>query len=100
MQTSSAHLRQQQSGAAEQKLQAAYLAAHLEATPLLEASEYEKAMAVILKMKEPVDSFFTEVMVMVEDEQVRANRLNLLTAIARLFLQIGDFSKMTGNYSA
>ncbi|OGQ99817.1 MAG: glycine--tRNA ligase subunit beta [Deltaproteobacteria bacterium RIFOXYD12_FULL_55_16] len=88
------------SEAAEQKLQAAYLAAHLEATPLLEASEYEKAMAVILKMKEPVDSFFTEVMVMVEDEQVRANRLNLLTAIARLFLQIGDFSKMTGNYSA
>jgi len=49
---------------------------------------------VILKMKEPVDTFFEEVMVMAEDEKVRANRLNLLTAIAQLFLRIGDFSKM------
>lgn len=79
---------------AEQKLHAAYLAVRAEATPLLEASDYEKALAVILKMKEPVDNFFEEVMVMVEDENVRANRLNLLTAIARLFLKIGDFSKM------
>ena len=79
---------------AEQKLHAAYLAVSLEVAPLLAASDYEKALAVILKMKEPVDIFFEEVMVMVEDERVRANRLNLLTAIARLFLQIGDFSKM------
>jgi glycyl-tRNA synthetase beta chain len=79
---------------AEQKLHAAYLAVRREAAPLLEAGDYEKGLAVILKMKEPVDTFFTEVMVMVEDERLRANRLNLLTAIARLFLQIGDFSKM------
>lgn len=82
------------SESAEQKLHAAYLAVREEAAPLLAASDYEGALAVILKMKEPVDTFFEEVMVMVEDEKVRANRLNLLTAIARLFLQIGDFSKM------
>ena len=80
--------------AAEQTLHAAYLAVRQEATPLLAASDYEKALGVILKMKEPVDAFFEEVMVMVEDEKLRANRLNLLTAIAQLFLQIGDFSKM------
>jgi len=79
---------------AEQKLHEAYLAVSREAAPLLEASDYEKGLAVILKMKEPVDTFFEEVMVMVENEEVRANRLNLLTAIARLFLKIGDFSKM------
>lgn len=79
---------------AEQKLHAAYLAVRQETAPLLAASDYEKALGVILKMKEPVDTFFEEVMVMVEDEKVRANRLNLLTAIAQLFLQIGDFSKM------
>jgi glycyl-tRNA synthetase beta chain len=79
---------------AEQKLHEAYLAVRAEATPLLEAGDYEKGLAVILKMKEPVDTFFEEVMVMAEDEKVRANRLNLLTAIARLFLRIGDFSKM------
>jgi glycyl-tRNA synthetase beta chain len=82
------------SESAEQKLHAAYLAVREETAPLLAASDYEGALAVILKMKEPVDTFFEEVMVMAEDEKVRANRLNLLTAIARLFLQIGDFSKM------
>jgi glycyl-tRNA synthetase beta chain len=80
---------------AEQKLQEAYLAVSREADPLLASGEYEKGLGVILKMKEPVDTFFEEVMVMVEDERVRANRLNLLTAIAHLFLKIGDFSKMT-----
>jgi len=79
---------------AEQELYLAYQAVNKEALPLLATGEYEQAMAVILKMKEPVDNFFDKVMVMVEDEKVRANRLNLLTAIALLFLGIGDFSKM------
>ncbi|MFA7383209.1 MAG: glycine--tRNA ligase subunit beta [Desulfurivibrionaceae bacterium] len=79
---------------AEQKLHEAYLAIRQEAAPLLEASDYDKALGVILKMKEPVDTFFEEVMVMAEDEKVRTNRLNLLTAIAQLFLRVGDFSKM------
>ncbi|MBU1545619.1 MAG: glycine--tRNA ligase subunit beta, partial [Proteobacteria bacterium] len=48
--------------AAEQKLHAAYLAIRTEATPLLAASDYEGALGVILKMKEPVDTFFEEVM--------------------------------------
>jgi glycyl-tRNA synthetase beta chain len=34
-------------------------------------------------------------MVMADDAAVRQNRLNLLAAISRLFLQIGDISKMT-----
>ena len=53
------------------------------------------AMVVILKMKEPVDRFFDDVMVMADDEKVRNNRLSLLTAISHLFLRIGDFSKMS-----
>jgi len=45
-------------------------------------------------MKEPVDVFFDEVMVMTEEESLQQNRLNLLTGISGLFLQVGDFSKM------
>jgi len=80
--------------AAEEKLHEAYQTVKREAEPLLDCGDYDKAMAVILKMKEPVDAFFEEVMVMAEDEKLRANRLNLLTAIAMLFLRVGDFSKM------
>jgi glycyl-tRNA synthetase beta chain len=65
-----------------------------ETGPFLESKEYGKALDVILRMKEPVDVFFDEVMVMSEDESLQQNRLNLLSAISGLFLQVGDFSKM------
>ena len=62
--------------------------------PLLQAKEYDKALEIILQMKEPVDLFFDEVMVMTDEAPLKKNRLNLLTAISGLFLQVGDFSKM------
>jgi glycyl-tRNA synthetase beta chain len=54
--------------------------------------EYAKALEVMLKMKEPVDAFFDDVMVMVDDQAIRQNRLNLLTLLGDLILQIGDIS--------
>lgn len=81
---------------AEQALHQAFVAVSSEAQPLIDQGKYEAALAVILKMKEPVDSFFEKVMVMAEDGAVRNNRLSLLAAIAALFLQIGDFSKLSG----
>jgi glycyl-tRNA synthetase beta chain len=81
--------------AAEKELYAALRTVAAEAEPFLTARDYQPAMGVILKMKEPVDRFFDEVMVMADDEQLRNNRLSLLTAISHLFLRIGDFSKMS-----
>lgn len=63
--------------------------------PLLEKKEYKLALTEMLALKEPVDHFFDSVMVMADDEQVRINRLNLLVAIAGLFLRVGDISRMT-----
>jgi len=81
--------------AGEKELHAALSQAVAETAPLLAARDYPAAMAAILKMKEPVDRFFEQVMVMAEDEALRQNRLSLLTGVSRLFLQIGDFSKMS-----
>ncbi len=61
---------------------------------LIAEKEYLQALEVMLQMKQPVDTFFNDVMVMAEDPAVRRNRLNLLTAIGDLILQIGDISKM------
>jgi glycyl-tRNA synthetase beta chain len=61
---------------------------------LIAQKEYLQALVVMLMMKQPVDTFFDEVMVMAEDLHVRQNRLNMLTAIGELILQIGDISKM------
>jgi glycyl-tRNA synthetase beta chain len=79
---------------AEQNLAAVYADISTVAQPLLAQKEYGQALAAMLALKAPVDLFFDSVMVMVDDEKIRANRLNLLTAIAQLFLQVGDISKM------
>ncbi len=64
------------------------------ALPLIESQQYEEALEVMLQMKEPLDRFFDEVMVMADDQAVRRNRLNLLTGLGDLVLKIGDISRM------
>jgi glycyl-tRNA synthetase beta chain len=60
----------------------------------ISASRWQEAMTEIATLRGPIDTFFDKVMVMAEDERVRANRLALLTAIARMFGQVADFSRI------
>ncbi|WP_027719088.1 glycine--tRNA ligase subunit beta [Desulfovirgula thermocuniculi] len=53
-----------------------------------------EALKAVARLKEPVDSFFDAVMVMVEDEKTRNNRLGLLKAVATLVLNVADLSKL------
>ena len=53
-----------------------------------------EALTAIATLRGPVDTFFDKVMVMAEDERVKTNRLALLTAIARMFNRIADFSRI------
>ncbi len=80
---------------AERNLAEVYGSVATTVQPLLVRKEYGQALALMLALKVPVDLFFETVMVMADDEQIRGNRLNLLTAIAQLFLQVGDISRMT-----
>ena len=43
-------------------------------------------------MQSSVDTFFDEVLVMTEDEELRNNRLKLLAELQSLFLEVADFS--------
>ncbi|WP_136796628.1 glycine--tRNA ligase subunit beta [Desulfosediminicola ganghwensis] len=79
---------------AEKVLYASYQEVKAEMADLLGKGDYVAGLQAMLKLKQPVDSFFDEVMVMAEDEAVRTNRLNLLTAIGELILQVGDISKI------
>ena len=79
---------------AEENLYAVFIGIAAKMRSLIDQKEYLEALDVMLGMKEPVDIFFNEVMVMTDDQSVRQNRLNLLTAIGELILQIGDISKM------
>ena len=55
---------------------------------------YEQALVEISKIRGAVDRFFDKVMVMVDDEAVRANRLALLRTLLREFSTIADFSEI------
>src|SRR4051812_31635229 len=56
--------------------------------------EYLEALRLLSTAREPVDKFFDKVMVMVEDQQVRANRLALLRSLLQEFSTIADFSEI------
>ena len=61
---------------------------------LLQARRYEDSMLILAGLREPLDAFFKEVMVMDKDPQLRALRLSILAALIRNFGQIADFSKL------
>ncbi len=56
--------------------------------------KYEDALREIARLRPLVDRFFDKVMVMVEDAQVRANRLALLQFLVNEFSTIADFSEI------
>ena len=54
-------------------------------------------MKIIVGLREPVDKFFTDVLVMAEDAQVRKDRLALLTMLRETITQIADISEMASD---
>jgi glycyl-tRNA synthetase beta chain len=45
-------------------------------------------------LRDPIDDFFNEVMVMVDDQALRNNRLSLLSDLRTLFINVADISQM------
>ena len=56
--------------------------------------QFASAMKMIVGLRDPVDKFFTDVLVMVDDPQLRADRLSLLTTLRNAITQIADISEM------
>jgi glycyl-tRNA synthetase beta chain len=55
---------------------------------------YEQALWEIARLRPAIDKFFDKVMVMVDDDNLRANRLALLRTLVKEFSTIADFSEM------
>jgi glycyl-tRNA synthetase beta chain len=60
----------------------------------IERGAWLEALTRIAGLRGPVDGFFDKVMVMADDQQVRINRLALLTVIDRMLRRIADFSRI------
>ncbi|MFP4793996.1 glycine--tRNA ligase subunit beta [Pasteurella multocida] len=78
--------------AAEKVLAEQVIALQAELAPLFTKGEYQVALDRLAALREPVDTFFDNVMVNAEDPQLRQNRLAILNNLRNLFLQVADIS--------
>ena len=80
--------------AEEKKLAAEVPQVAKQVKELSAARQYETALYEISRLRPAIDGFFDKVMVMVEDENLRAHRLGLLQTLVNEFSSIADFSEI------
>jgi glycyl-tRNA synthetase beta chain len=76
----------------ERDLVAAVVSAETDSTPLLADADYVGLLRRMASLRDPVDRYFDNVMVMADDEAVRRNRLILLGRLRAMFLRVADIS--------
>jgi glycyl-tRNA synthetase beta chain len=77
---------------AEKEMAAQVAEKQTEVQPLLADAKYKEALAALAGLRDSVDAFFDNVMVMADDEAVKNNRLALLKQLQGLFIAIADIS--------
>ncbi|MBE0487694.1 MAG: glycine--tRNA ligase subunit beta [Halomonas sp.] len=80
--------------AAERALYEAVRAQRERCMPLFGQGRYAEALDALAGLREPVDAFFDQVMVMADDPVIRANRLALLVSLRGLFLEVADIAQL------
>ena len=79
---------------AERALHDAIRSVSEKATALYESGDYTGYLKSFAVLKAPVDAFFDQVMVMVEDEKLRRGRLALLRDLREAMNRVADLSKL------
>ena len=60
----------------------------------LAAKDFTSVIAALAALREPIDAFFSDVMVMDEDQALRENRLRLLNRFERVFAGVANIGEM------
>lgn len=77
---------------AERELAESFNAIQAKVAPLMAAKDYQASLTELAQLKQPIDNFFDNVMVMADDLQVKTNRLTLLNKVRNTFFDIADIS--------
>lgn len=78
----------------EKELYTTYSIIKKNVLPLISRGEYLRAQRFIFRMRSIINSFFDNVLVMIEEKKLRRNRLALLQGISHLLLRVADFSQV------
>jgi glycyl-tRNA synthetase beta chain len=81
---------------AEQVLAEQVVAIARDVEPRFAARDYTTALQRLAALRQAVDTFFDDVMVMADDPALRANRLALLNRMRGLFMRAADLSRLPG----
>lgn len=81
--------------AAEVSLNLALAEVRPKAAAAFAIGDYTASLQALAALRVPVDTFFTEVMVNVEDPALRANRLGLLAVLHQAMNQVADLSRLS-----
>ena len=65
--------------------------------PLLASRDYTNVLKNLATLRDPIDGFFNDVMVMVDDQALRNNRLSLLSKLRTLFVNVADIAQMASS---
>jgi glycyl-tRNA synthetase beta chain len=79
---------------AEAALWQAFTSLQAEAETALNAGDYKQFYALVPRLKQPVDTFFDDVLVMDPDPAVRRRRLTMLRDIGGLLTRPADLAKL------
>jgi glycyl-tRNA synthetase beta chain len=80
--------------AAEKSLHDAMQALEPRVVSLVDAEDYTEALKLLAGLREPVDTFFEQVMVMTDEPLIRNNRLALLGRLEFLMNGVADISRL------
>ncbi|MDR1889768.1 MAG: glycine--tRNA ligase subunit beta [Zoogloeaceae bacterium] len=81
---------------AEKALHAALVNVVPQADAAFDTGDYTESLQALAALRAPVDAFFDDVMVNVEDPALRANRLGLLARLSRAMNRVADLSRLSG----
>ncbi len=81
---------------AEKDLFSAVLKQQQKTKNFVSDKQYVEILKSLSELRPTIDQFFDKVMVMVDDQNIRNNRLALLKQLRQLFLQVADVSLLVG----
>ena len=79
----------------EKDLRDAVIASESALGEALDKGDYAAALQALASLREPIDRFFEEVLIMDEDSVLRNNRLALLNRFVAVFANVADFSMLS-----
>ena len=79
---------------AEKDLWRAWQVIRQEMESSIAVRDYDRALKSLSTLAEPIESFFNQVMVMAENEEIKINRLTLITDIRLMGAKLADFNKL------